>query len=75
MSDAPTSTDKRPNADANRVLIRELLNGKEGILPSHSGTFGKFSRQSPYESSGAATGYYLHSANRFSPLSAFMAIV
>jgi hypothetical protein len=75
MSDALTSTDKRLNLDANLAVIRRLLNGKESIFPSYFGTFGKFSRQFLCESGGAITEHCLHFASRFSPVSAFVAIV
>jgi len=75
MSDTPTSTDKPLNSDANLVILRRRLNGKESILPSYFGTFGKFSRQFLCESNGATTEHYLDFDSRFSPVSAFVAIV
>jgi hypothetical protein len=75
MSDAPTSTDKRLNSDANLAILRRLPNGQESISPSYFGTFGKFSWQFLCESSGATTEHYLNFASRFSPVSAFVAIV
>ena len=75
MSDAPTSTDKRFDSDANLAILRLRLNGKESILPSYFGAFGKFSRQFLCESGRAPTEDYLDFDSRFSPASAFVAIV
>ncbi len=75
MSDAPIFTDKRLNSDSNLAILRRRLNGKESILPSYFGTFGKFSWQFLCESNGATTEHYLYFASRFSPVSAFVAIV
>jgi len=75
MSDAPTSTDKRLNSDANLAGTWRLLNGKESIFPSCFDTFGKFRRQFLCEAGGEIIQYYLRFASRFSPVSAFVAIV
>ncbi len=75
MSDAPTSTDKRLNSDANLAGTWRLLNGKDSIFPSCFDTFGKFRRQFLCEAGGVTTQYYLPFASRFSPVSAFVAIV
>jgi hypothetical protein len=75
MSDAPTSTDKRRNSDANPAILRRRLNGKESILPSYFGTFGKFSGQFLCESRGPTTEHYLQFDSRFPTVSGFVAIV
>jgi hypothetical protein len=75
MSDTPTSIDKPLNSDANLAILRRRRNGKESILPSYFGTFGKFSWQFLCESNGVTTEHYLDFDSRFSPISAFVAIV
>jgi len=75
MNDPSTSPEKRRDSDANLAGIRRFLNGKESISPSCFDTFGKFSRQFPWESGGATTEHHLLFASRFSPASAFVTVV
>ena len=75
MNDLSTPPEQRGDSDVDLAEIQRLLNGKESIFPSCFDTFGKFRRQFLCEAGGVTTQYYLRFASRFSPVSAFVAIV
>jgi hypothetical protein len=75
MNDPSTPTEQRRDSEVDLAEIQRLLNGKESIFPSCFDTFRKFCRQFLCESVGATTDHHLHFASRFSPVSAFVAVV
>jgi hypothetical protein len=75
MNDALTSPEKRLNSDVDLAAIRRLLRRAQSIFPSHLGVLSGFSRHFLCPSHEESPRHRVRLEDRFSPASAFVAIV
>jgi hypothetical protein len=75
MNDALTSPEKRLNSDVDLAAIRRLLRRAQSIFPSHLGVLSGFSRHFLCPSHEGSARHWVRLEDRFSPASAFVAIV
>jgi hypothetical protein len=75
MNDALTSPEKRLNSDVDLAAIRRLLRRAQSIFPSHLGVLSGFFRRFLWPSHEESPRHRVRLEGRFSPASAFVAIV